>query len=163
HLPHEPSPGEAFGPNAHVAISLGDGRTVEAIGTKWGVREVDVASFHSGGSAFFTRAAVIPGLSDPSSTTSPLPPLPGADHPAPPPRAHLPAPAGPGRPPAGAAVPHPAPSHLLETVPLPPLPGVIDHSHDVGLTPLAADPHHQPDALPAADVHPVTMPSAAGT
>jgi cell wall-associated NlpC family hydrolase len=164
HLPHEPSPGEAFGPNAHVAISLGDGRTVEAIGTKWGVREVDVASFHSGGSAFFTRAAVIPGLSDSASTTRPLPPLPGADHPAPPPppRDDLPALAGSWRTPAGAALPHADPSHLLETVPLPPLPGVIDHSHDAGLTPLGADPHHQPDALPAADVHAVTMPSAAG-
>ncbi len=163
HLPHEPSPGEAFGPNAHVAISLGDGRTVEAIGTKWGVREVDVASFHSGGSAFFTRAAVIPGLSDPASATSPLPPLPGADHPAAtPPRDDLPALAGSWRTPAGVPAPHADPSHLLETVPLPPLPGVIDHSHDVGLAPLTADPHHQPDVLPAADVHAVTMPGAAG-
>src|SRR3954452_2198648 len=76
HLPHEPTAGEAFGPNAHVAISLGDGRTIEAIGSKYGVREVDVASFHTGGSAFFTRAAVIPGLSD--GTATPLAPLPGA-------------------------------------------------------------------------------------
>ena len=162
HLPHEPSPGEAFGPNAHVAISLGDGRTVEAIGTKWGVREVDVASFHTGGSAFFTRAAVIPGLSDATTTTSPLAPLPAVtDHhdAAPPPRDDLPALAGSWRTPAEAPPPHADPSHVLDAVPLPPLPGVIDHSHDLGLAPLAADPHHQPDVLPAVPVASVTDPS----
>jgi cell wall-associated NlpC family hydrolase len=145
HLPHEPKPGEAFGPNAHVAISLGDGRTVEAIGTKWGVREVDVATFHHGGDAFFTRAAVIPGLSDATTTTTP--PVPGAG-PSAPPADELPRLAGSWRTPADAPAIHAAPSHLLDVVALPPLPGVIDHSHELGLAPLAPDPHQQPVLSP---------------
>ncbi len=170
HLPHEPTPGEAFGPNAHVAISLGDGRTVEAIGTKWGVREVDVASFHTGGDAFFTRAAVIPGLSDPASlaaaaaaNTGPLPPLPGADaaHGAPP-RDDLPALAGAWRTPADAPAIHADPSHLLDPLTLPPLPGVIDHSHGSSLIPLASDPQHQPSLLPPPDVHSLPGGTTAG-
>ncbi len=150
HLPHEPTPGEAFGPNAHVAISLGDGRTVEAIGSKYGVRDVNVAEFHTGGTAFFTRAAVIPGFADGTAT-----PLPGTDpaaaaaaaaaHVAPPPRDDLPV-AGAWRSlPADTGVAHASAAHVVDLVALPPLPGVVDQriAHDA-LAPLAADPQHQP-------------------
>ena len=137
HLPHEPTPGEAFGPNAHVAISLGDGRTVEAIGSKYGVREVDVASFHTGGDAFFTRAAVIPGLSDGTATPvrrrrAPTRPLPRPWRPPPTRRSAPRRPADAG---GVAHVPadapsHATPGHVVELVALPPLPGVVDHRAD---------------------------------
>jgi cell wall-associated NlpC family hydrolase len=165
HLPHEPSPGEAFGPNAHVAISLGDGRTIEAIGSKWGVREVDVASFHTGGSAFFTRAAVIPGISDTASQA--LPPLPGMPGTAPPAmQPPTPTPTHPDLPPLAGTwrhapddvpTPHALPDHLVETVSLPPLPGVDDRAHDRVLPPLAADPQHQPPITVIGDpTHPAS-------
>jgi cell wall-associated NlpC family hydrolase len=170
HLPHEPSPGEAFGPNAHVAISLGDGRTIEAVGSKYGVREVDVASFHTGGSGFFTRAAVIPGLAD--GTATPLAPLPGTDaaalaHPAAPPppplppRDDLPMPAAWRNAPIDAAIAHASTGHVVDLVALPPLPGVADHRADhAALAPLTDDPQHQPQPV-AVPGHPAGTPDAA--
>ena len=48
---------------AHVAISLGDGRTIEARGSDYGVGEWSATErFHK-----FNRAAIVPGLSDPKS------------------------------------------------------------------------------------------------
>jgi cell wall-associated NlpC family hydrolase len=52
---HEPTPGGARPSQAHVAISLGNGRTIEARGRSYGV-----GSFDAGNR--FEYAAVIPGL-----------------------------------------------------------------------------------------------------
>jgi cell wall-associated NlpC family hydrolase len=52
---HEPTPGGARPSQAHVAISLGDGRTIEARGSKYGVGTFDAGSR-------FEYGAVIPGL-----------------------------------------------------------------------------------------------------
>jgi cell wall-associated NlpC family hydrolase len=52
----EPTPGGGRPTKAHVAISLGDGRTIEAKGTKYGVGSFDA---EDGG---FQYAAVVPGL-----------------------------------------------------------------------------------------------------
>ncbi len=52
---HEPTPGGGRPSQAHVAISLGNGRTIEARGRKYGV-----GSFDAGNR--FEYAAVIPGL-----------------------------------------------------------------------------------------------------
>jgi cell wall-associated NlpC family hydrolase len=51
----EPVPGGPRPAGAHVAISLGDGRTIEARGRKWGV-----GTWEAGNR--FEYAAVIPGL-----------------------------------------------------------------------------------------------------
>lgn len=53
----EPRPGDGRTPGAHVAISLGDGRVVEAANRKAGVREASAGNR-------FEYAAVIPGISD---------------------------------------------------------------------------------------------------
>ena len=53
----EPQPGGGRPSSAHVAISLGDGTTIEARGRKYGVGSWDVGER-------FTYAAVIPGISD---------------------------------------------------------------------------------------------------
>ena len=52
---HEPTPGGGRPSHAHVAISLGNGRTIEARGRAYGV-----GSFDAGNR--FQYAAVIPGL-----------------------------------------------------------------------------------------------------
>ncbi|HET9519055.1 MAG TPA: transglycosylase SLT domain-containing protein [Actinoplanes sp.] len=57
----EPRPGDGRTPGAHVAISLGDGRTVEAANRRAGVRESTAGDR-------FEYAAVIPGISDGSVT-----------------------------------------------------------------------------------------------
>ncbi|MEJ3746711.1 NlpC/P60 family protein [Actinomycetes bacterium KLBMP 9797] len=57
----EPRPGDGRTPGAHVAISLGDGSTIEARGRAYGVGE-----FKSEGR--FEFAAVIPGISDGTAT-----------------------------------------------------------------------------------------------
>jgi hypothetical protein len=59
----EPRPGDGRTPGAHVAISLGDGHTVEASNPRVGVREA-VAGHR------FQYAAVLPGISDGSATPS---------------------------------------------------------------------------------------------
>lgn len=59
---NEPSPGGGRPSKAHVAISLGDGRTIEAKGTKYGVGEFTAHNR-------FNYAGVIPGLD--SSTAPP--------------------------------------------------------------------------------------------
>ena len=53
----EPRPGGGRPSSAHVAISLGDGTTIEARGRRYGVGTWDVGDR-------FTYAAVIPGISD---------------------------------------------------------------------------------------------------
>lgn len=55
----EPTPGGGRPATAHVAISLGDGRTIEARGTSYGVDEF-------GGAGRFNYAGVIPGMGEPS-------------------------------------------------------------------------------------------------
>jgi hypothetical protein len=57
----EPRPGDGRVPGAHVAISLGDGRIVEAANSRAGVRESTAGSR-------FQYAAVIPGISDGTAT-----------------------------------------------------------------------------------------------
>ncbi len=57
----EPRPGDGRTPGAHVAISLGDGKIVEAANRRAGVRE-------STAGERFEFAAVIPGISDGSAT-----------------------------------------------------------------------------------------------
>jgi cell wall-associated NlpC family hydrolase len=52
---HEPTPGGGRPSQAHVAISLGDGRTIEARGRKYGVGTFDAGNR-------FEYGAVIPGL-----------------------------------------------------------------------------------------------------
>ncbi|MCW6006153.1 C40 family peptidase [Micromonospora sp. CPCC 205371] len=61
----EPRPGDGRTPGAHVAISLGDGKTIEARGRAFGVGEFEVGKR-------FEFAAVIPGISD--GTATPLAP-----------------------------------------------------------------------------------------
>jgi hypothetical protein len=78
-------PGPTCPPHAHVAISLGDGRTIEAMGTKFGVL---VASARN---RSWTAGALIPGCSygaapapTPAPTPSPSPsgrPAPRVDKP----------------------------------------------------------------------------------
>jgi cell wall-associated NlpC family hydrolase len=67
HFDREPRPGDGRTPGAHVAISLGNGKTVEAQNS-----DADVLETKAGNR--FTYAAVIPGISDGSAT-----PLPGTD------------------------------------------------------------------------------------
>jgi cell wall-associated NlpC family hydrolase len=62
----EPRLGDGRTPGAHVAISLGDGATVEARNSRDGVGQ-----FTSGGR--FEYAAVIPGISDGEATVPPAP------------------------------------------------------------------------------------------
>ena len=56
---------------AHVAISLGNGRTVEAKGTQFGVGEFS-------GKGRFNFAGVVPGLSDPAQAPQALASMTGA-------------------------------------------------------------------------------------
>lgn len=55
----EPPGGPGGRGTAHVAISLGNGKTIEAKGSEYGVGEFDVGRR-------FTHAAYVPGLSDPA-------------------------------------------------------------------------------------------------
>jgi cell wall-associated NlpC family hydrolase len=57
----EPRPGDGRTPGAHVAISLGNGRVVEAANPRVGVRESNAGNR-------FEFAAVIPGISDGTAT-----------------------------------------------------------------------------------------------
>ncbi|MEV6493157.1 NlpC/P60 family protein [Actinoplanes sp. NPDC051633] len=57
----EPRPGDGRTPGAHVAISLGDGKVVEAANRRAGVRESTAGDR-------FEFAAVLPGISDGSGT-----------------------------------------------------------------------------------------------
>jgi hypothetical protein len=57
----EPRPGDGRTPGAHVAISLGDGKVVEAANRKAGVRETNAGDR-------FEFAAVLPGISDGTAT-----------------------------------------------------------------------------------------------
>lgn len=57
----EPRPGDGRTPGAHVAISLGDGKVVEAANPRSGVRE-------SNAGERFEFAAIIPGISDGTAT-----------------------------------------------------------------------------------------------
>jgi hypothetical protein len=61
HFDREPRAGDGRTPGAHVAISLGDGRVVEAANPRAGVREANAG--HR-----FEFAAVIPGISDGTAT-----------------------------------------------------------------------------------------------
>ncbi|MFI7601334.1 NlpC/P60 family protein [Actinoplanes sp. NPDC049681] len=65
----EPRPGDGRTPGAHVAISLGEGRVVEAANRRAGVRE-------STAGHRFEYAAVLPGISDGTATplAEPTPP-----------------------------------------------------------------------------------------
>jgi hypothetical protein len=62
---HEPRPGDTSVPGAHVAISLGNGRTVEAANPR-----TDVGEFAAGNR--FRYAAVLPGISDGSAAARPV-------------------------------------------------------------------------------------------
>jgi cell wall-associated NlpC family hydrolase len=66
----EPRPGDGRTPGAHVAISLGDGKVVEAANRKAGVREANAGDR-------FEYAAVVPGISDGTATpvVAPEPPV----------------------------------------------------------------------------------------
>ena len=57
-FPWEPVPGESRPGNAHVAISMGDGRTIEAMNPTKGVLFAEASERR------FQFAAVIPGISD---------------------------------------------------------------------------------------------------
>ncbi|MCU7727333.1 transglycosylase SLT domain-containing protein [Actinoplanes sp. KI2] len=61
HFDREPRPGDGRTPGAHVAISLGDGRVVEAANPRAGVREANAGNR-------FEFAAIIPGISDGTAT-----------------------------------------------------------------------------------------------
>jgi len=61
HFDREPRPGDGRTPGAHVAISLGDGKVVEAANPRAGVREANAGNR-------FEFAAVIPGISDGTAT-----------------------------------------------------------------------------------------------
>ncbi|WP_051807649.1 NlpC/P60 family protein [Actinoplanes subtropicus] len=61
HFDREPQPGDGRTPGAHVAISLGDGKVVEAANPRAGVREANAGNR-------FEFAAVIPGISDGTAT-----------------------------------------------------------------------------------------------
>ena len=81
HFDREPRPGDGRTPGAHVAISLGDGKVVEAANPRAGVREANAGDR-------FDFAAIIPGISDgtatpiPNPVTEPLSTLVGATTPA---------------------------------------------------------------------------------
>src|SRR4029450_6370758 len=62
----EPRPGDGRTPGAHVAISLGDGKVVEAANRRAGVRETDAGDR-------FEYAAVLPGISDGTATPLAVP------------------------------------------------------------------------------------------
>ena len=74
--PTNPVNASAFG-RAHVAFSLGDGRTMEAMGTAYGVR---IASTAGRG---WTAAARVPGVDYSGGSTPPPPPPPEPGMPAP--------------------------------------------------------------------------------
>jgi cell wall-associated NlpC family hydrolase len=68
-FPWEPQPGESSRPgNAHVAISMGDGRTIEAMNPTKGVL------FGEASERRFQFAAVIPGISDGTGVDAPVDP-----------------------------------------------------------------------------------------
>ena len=66
----EPRPGDGRAPGAHVAISLGDGRIVEAANSRVGVRESTAGNR-------FEYAAMLPGISDGTGTPLAEPIAPG--------------------------------------------------------------------------------------
>ena len=77
---NEPTPGGGRPSRAHVAISLGDGRTIEAKGTKYGVGEFTAHNR-------FNYAGVIPGLdsspappANPASTSMPVATVAATNH-----------------------------------------------------------------------------------
>jgi cell wall-associated NlpC family hydrolase len=80
-----PGPTGGEDPGAHVAISTGDGRTIEAMNPSAGVRAAEAGNR-------FKYAAVIPGISDGATVAVPAPvPVPPVE----PAAAPLPAPGGP--------------------------------------------------------------------
>ena len=80
----EPVPGGGRPEKAHVAISLGDGRTIEAMGTNYGVRQADAEGR-------FNYAGLIPGMdySEYVDVDALLNPTEPAFSPMPDPNAHL--------------------------------------------------------------------------
>ena len=68
----EPRPGDGRTPGAHVAISIGDGKIVEAANRRAGVRESNAGDR-------FEYAAVLPGISDGSGTPLAQPTAPLAE------------------------------------------------------------------------------------
>jgi cell wall-associated NlpC family hydrolase len=60
----EPTPGGGRPSSAHVAISLGDGNTIEARGTRYGVGSWEIGDR-------FDYAAVLPGFADVTASTEP--------------------------------------------------------------------------------------------
>jgi cell wall-associated NlpC family hydrolase len=79
--PMEPADVNDVPPQGHVAFSLGDGKTVEAMGTKWGVRQGDATG------RTWTQGARIPGVSYSAATdvptvaTPPATPVADPNHP----------------------------------------------------------------------------------
>ncbi len=151
----------------HVAISLGDGKTIEALGSQYGVGSFDATTKR------FQYAAVIPGISDHVGPTGPLPdphagiPVGAADPghaPAPPPPAadphpvdpHPPAPGDPATPHVTDAAPVPVPVGGPPPPPPPPPPGNDDFADR-----LANDPDDLDNATPggAPPPAPATVPT----
>jgi cell wall-associated NlpC family hydrolase len=114
----------------HVAISLGNGKTIEALGAQYGVNNFDATTKR------FQYAALIPGISDRVGPTGPLPDTPVAAPPPPPQHA----------PPA--ADPHPAP---------PPDPH-DDFDKRLRVDPNHLDSGHSPDHHPHVDPPPAPPP-----
>jgi cell wall-associated NlpC family hydrolase len=121
HFDREPRPGDGRTPGAHVAISLGDGKVVEAANPRAGVREANAGNR-------FEFAAIIPGISD--GTATPI--------------------ANPVTQPLSTLVPQTSLAETLPVQPAPPPPdlGGPDSDHDglsdalerrLGLDPLRAD------------------------
>jgi cell wall-associated NlpC family hydrolase len=120
HFDREPRPGDGRTPGAHVAISLGDGRVVEAANPRAGVREANAGNR-------FEFAASIPGISD--GTATPI--------------------ANPVMQPLSTLMPQTSPAEMLPVQPAPPPDlGGPDSDHDglsdalerrLGLDPLRAD------------------------
>jgi cell wall-associated NlpC family hydrolase len=77
-FPHEPVPGEPRQDGSHVAISLGDGRTFEAMSPSAGI------GYNSAADRGFNFAALIPGLNYGDAQVGTLPPPMPTPAPAPP-------------------------------------------------------------------------------
>jgi NlpC/P60 family len=106
----------------HVAISLGNGKTIEALGAQYGVNEFDATTKR------FQYAALIPGISDHVGPVGALPDAAPAAVPTPPP-----------------VTPHPTVTPAADTSPPP------DH-HDPFLAKLAVDPDALDSGHPGAAV-----------
>jgi cell wall-associated NlpC family hydrolase len=147
--------------HCHVAISLGNGKTIEALGAQYGVNSFDANTRR------FQYAALVPGISDHGGGFTAPVPAPDGHGLVPPttPPAHPPAADPHPNPPPG---PHPNPHH---DQPPPPDPGAGQGQHqdqDQFMMMLANDPDDMDTGAPgssapatttpALDTHPATDP-----